>query len=320
MSPLTLSRSARPRRSGYNLVELLVVIGIISLLMGLIIPAVNASRESANRLRCQNNLKNMGIAIHLYHDAKNKFPSAGAFGAELFPLRENWGIFYQITAYLDGNEVVLRRIKSNDAVQQATVALYFCPSVAGPRSIMNKGSTGPPSYGGNDYRGIHGSKPLDDRQFDGIIVPQAFFLPAPQKGKSPKPPSGPFANAVARDMVRDGLGTTAMLCEARLITSHAEEGTPDEGSTFGWTAGAGNDTLRTLTDGWGENLNRPGPRLTGALHQGAGSSHPSGINLLFADGVVSHTSFETDELIRSAWCTRNGGETIDANGRVQGPD
>src|SRR5438552_5118406 len=76
-----MSHAKLIRRSGFTLVELLVVIAIIGVLVALLLPAVQAARESARRLQCQNHLRQMAIAVHNFEDTFKVFPSHGTGGS-----------------------------------------------------------------------------------------------------------------------------------------------------------------------------------------------------------------------------------------------
>ena len=88
------------RRRGFTLVELLVVIAIIGILVALLLPAIQAARESARRMSCSNNLKQMGLALHGYHDARKAFP-AGVAGGRVARPEEGYGWAVALLPYME---------------------------------------------------------------------------------------------------------------------------------------------------------------------------------------------------------------------------
>jgi len=132
----------RSLRHGFTLVELLVVIAIIGTLVGLLLPAVQSARESARRSNCQNNLKQLGLAVHGHNEALQRLPPSGATGLRPFGTRSSttWGFSWAVylLPYLEESAMYASLDFGGDGIfpappQGATMTVLRCPSSSLPQ-------------------------------------------------------------------------------------------------------------------------------------------------------------------------------------------
>ncbi len=160
---------SRYRKLGFTLVELLVVIAIIAILVGLLLPAVQAAREAARKASCKNNLHQIGLALHSYHDTHRTLPTGCiewrgykapitnrqfAWSALLLPFMEQQNLHAQIDFRFPFDAPV------NAAAASTRLSIYECPS-ADNRQLVR---------GQSDYGGIYGESMVDRDPSDGMFL------------------------------------------------------------------------------------------------------------------------------------------------------
>lgn len=150
-------------RSGFTLIELLVVIAIIAVLIALLVPAVQRIRETANRTQCANNLRQIGIAMHNYHDTAKRFPMGSVTGwgagwaAQTLPFIEQAGAYNMLDmtkiTYTPSSAALSNRDQFNNII----ASVYVCPSSPCPTTMVPEDATNGVQILVGNYVGIAGA-------------------------------------------------------------------------------------------------------------------------------------------------------------------
>ncbi len=293
------------RSPGFTLVELLVVIAIIGILVALLLPAVQAAREAARRVQCSNNLHQIGIALHSYHDTNRRFPpgitwpNRTLWSGHLLPYMEQRPMYEMLDANL------MWTASPNSEACGSYLSTFRCPSTTAPRHITAQGITDrvPCSYlactSGTVTRESApsgaGPSPLAGRpDSDGI-----FFINSDTR----------LAD------VLDGSSSTVAVGETVFIfKGHGPDHTGRNQFLDHWYVG----TMEGYGNEVSESMGSTGvainsfdlPVFVDEMELAFSSRHPGGGQVVLADGSVMFVSEDIDRTTWSAMGTCRGGEVV----------
>jgi prepilin-type N-terminal cleavage/methylation domain-containing protein len=303
-------------RAGFTLIELLVVIAIIAILIGFLVPAVQKVREAASRTECANNLKQLGLALHDYHDTYKGFPGAKWTQVSAVtatnPATSDWHALVlpyieQGNLYATYNINIDWSLSPNDSVtlgnpitapNQQTVNIFLCPS-APPTGLPGRADLGTNFRTMTDY-----SATIN------VLAPNAFFTGTPPAADPTY--QGILGLNVKRKVtdILDGSSNTIMVAECG-----GRNNTWEMGAQQGSLAhdGAWCNPLNALTiTGFNPATGKsPGPvAVNGANNENVYSMHPAVAGAVFGDGSVRFLSGQTSINTLYALVTRAGGEIV----------
>lgn len=307
---MTNSRSTG--RVAFTLVELLVVIAIIGVLVALLLPAVQSAREAARRSSCQNNLKQIGIALHNYHDTFLYFPPGGITlgGCCATPSYTSWPI--SILPFLEQSNLSEKYVFSNtneDAanlfVRTQYIKTYECPSELKLKQILvpesGPGGTGNLQFMGATYRGVEGKSDgsgwWDTQQYSG--------LPTHWRG---------VLHIVDHNLKQERMGTVTDGTSNTLMIGEMSTKTHLNRRTFwGYSYASYNKSCavpqsRTLIADFDRCVAIGGAGGVDSCKRGWGSFHPGGLQFIHVDGSARTITTNIDMNLFCDLATIGGGE------------
>jgi prepilin-type N-terminal cleavage/methylation domain-containing protein/prepilin-type processing-associated H-X9-DG protein len=316
-----------PARRGFTLIELLVVIAIIAILIGLLVPAVQKVREAAARTQCENNLKQLGLAFHNYHDTFKKFPAEGTTnGVSIFtrilPYVEQSAIFNQIwpaiqaainadpNTYPIPAKVVAQYQAANALVtQNMAVPVFLCPA-------RRDTSVGPKTDYCGAYHGGINEGALNGSVINGVTINSTGYQTILDTNVvGPNPPGTTLSQ------ITNGAGTsnTLMMAHKVMRPSHYQSGGGNNDRGWVWTYLTGGhryDHMR-WADQFGSGSSRgkgytPDDENVDENHMGG--PHPAGSPVLYADGSVrmytygytDRSGLSDDATFQALWAWNRG--------------
>jgi prepilin-type N-terminal cleavage/methylation domain-containing protein/prepilin-type processing-associated H-X9-DG protein len=308
-------------RRAFTLIELLVVIAIIAILIGLLLPAVQKVREAAARAKCQNNLKQIGIALHGYHDAIGGLPKAGKLSNELswhvyiLPYAEQANLYNQFNFAAGAfNGAPNNRGPMKNELAFNRIAIYLCPSssldrmattaphnVNTPELINNQAPYTTHYYG---IMGPRGTNPATGQAY--TIIATSGHGDFSNHGTftrdtlSSNPITGPEAGHRFTD-ITDGTANTLMVGEISWVNNVT-------GTRYrSWVRGC--DTAPVCAGSRNVVNAINSPSIANFNDIAFGSQHPSGANFVMGDGAVRFIRDSINLNTYRAMASRNGGET-----------
>jgi len=306
-----------------------VVIAIIGVLIGLLLPAVQAAREAARRTHCMNNLRNLGPAFHQHHDTHGFFPSGGwgsGWGADPdqgFGRSQPGSWLFSVLPYIElqtltdlykgspGWPVGNRKQLRLGQLMATPVEMFYCPSRRAPLAYPAKGRFSPQNWrhgGGplarNDYVGCLGSisvgMPVMNATYDNHDSYAQF------KGYDENYFDGVvFARSeISIRQISDGTSNTYMVGEKAMNPDAYFGGTEavDFGDDEGWLTGHNGDNVRS--SGWPAFADTIGTNP----YNNWGSAHAGIFHMMFADGSTTALSLDIDDDVHLVHGTRAGRE------------